>query len=573
MKRILVAALAFVLVASCALSGAQARDVTPEADVKMAKRNIAAVPTNEPEAKREASVSVPVEAKALKAAELGTLGVAAMATKGRGGGTGGYGSAPSPHRSFAAPMKMKMQLPASPALLDATSTSESYGHYGINPWVDAAKDRLSTFAVDVDTASYTIARRKILEGQKPPKDAVRVEEMVNYFRYTYPEPKDGALGVHLDSAPSPFTEGKQLLRVGVQARHLSMGTRKPAHLTFLVDVSGSMSSPDKLPLAQRSLRILVDALHDGDTVALVTYAGGVRLVLPPTPMTKKADIHEAIANLSAGGSTSMAGGLELAYEQAVKTLDAKSESRVIVLSDGDANVGASNHEGMLKLIAGKVKEGVTLTTVGFGMGNYKDSTMEQLANKGNGNHHYIDSLMEAKRVFHTQVGSTLEVVAKDVKLQVEFDPAQVKSYRLIGYENRGIADVDFRNDKIDAGEMGAGHTVTALYEVELHGAAKAGFAKVSVRAKTPRGTEASEHLFSLEGHALADSFEKASSDFRFATSVMGAAEIFRESPHANTWSLAKVIAMAQAATPEGNAERQEFLTLLQKSRGTYVSRR
>ena len=453
---------------------------------------------------------------------------------------------------------------AAPAA-DQVGDGETYGDYGVNSWTDTAKDHLSTFAADVDTASYTIARRKIVEGQMPPAESVRVEEFLNYFKYRYPQPEGGALGVTMDAAPSPFSAGKHLLRVGIQGRRLSVSERKAAHLTFLVDVSGSMQSPDKLPLAQRALRLLVDNLRDGDTVSLVTYAGNVRVVLPHTGMEKKALIHEAIAGLTAGGSTAMASGIELAYQQATKVLDGQSLSRVIILSDGDANVGRTTPDGIRELIAGHTKEGITVTTVGFGMGNYKDDVMEQFANKGNGNHSYVDSLFEAKRVFQTELGGTLEVIAQDVKLQVDFDPAQVSRYRLAGYENRDIADRDFRNDKVDAGEIGSGHTVTALYEVELKPGAGERFCTVRVRAKKPRGTEAAEQAFPFPAAALATRFDGAANDLRFATAVMGAAELFRQSPHARGWNLDAILEIARSAAGD-EADRREFVSLLEKSR-------
>ncbi|MHB8874857.1 MAG: vWA domain-containing protein [Myxococcaceae bacterium] len=485
-------------------------------------------------------------------------GMGAIGTKGRGGGSlngagliGALGS--SGGNGYASGY-------------EPSGGGESYGSYGVNPFVATAQDPLSTFGVDVDTASYTVARRKLLEGSLPPPDSVRVEEFLNYFRYQYPHPEKGVLAVQLDAAPSPFDPGRHLLRVGVQGKRLSIGERKPAHLTFLVDVSGSMSSPDKLPLAKRALRTLVDALRDGDTVALVTYASGTRVVLPATGLEHKARLHAAIEDLTAGGSTAMAGGIGLAYREAMKTLDGKSVSRVIILSDGDANIGATSHEAMFKQIEGYAKEGVTVSTVGFGMGNYKDELMEQFANKGNGNHSYVDSAMEARRLFQEQLGGTLEVIAKDVKLQVEFDPRQVLSYRLVGYENRAIADEDFRNDRVDAGEIGAGHTVTALYELELRPGAGAALATVRVRAKRPNGSTADEASFPFPAHGLAGSFGEANRDLRFATAVMGAAEIFRRSPHARSWSYDQVLAIARDAAPESSTERQEFVELLQTAR-------
>jgi Ca-activated chloride channel family protein len=442
-------------------------------------------------------------------------------------------------------------------------SGESYQDYGTNPMTRTAEDRLSTFSVDVDTASYAIARRKIVEGTVPPSAAVRVEEFVNYFHYNYAGPTNGApFAVHMDAAPSPFTPNRELLRIGVQGKKLSVRERKPAHLVFLVDVSGSMQSPDKLDLAKRSLRILVDNLKDGDTVALVTYADGSRVVLEPTGLEHKAEIVSAIEDLTAGGSTAMGSGITLAYELAARNLKPDAISRVIVLSDGDANVGTSSHEEILRSIASKVKEGVTLSTVGFGMGNYKDTMMEQLANRGNGTNYYIDSLSEAKRVFQEQLGGTLEVIAKDVKIQVDFDPAVVESYRLIGYENRDIADQDFRNDKVDAGEIGAGHTVTALYEVVLTKATSGPLATVRIRAKAPNGTKATETSYTFGRESLAKTFDEASGDFRFAAAVAATAEILRRSPYAAEWSLEKVAAIASKAADKQNAERQEFLQLL-----------
>jgi Ca-activated chloride channel family protein len=474
------------------------------------------------------------------------VGLGGLGTRGRGGGLGAMGTGSGGY--------------------DRVTSTEDYGAPTINAWTLTQADHLSTFSVDVDTASYTLARAKLVSGQLPPADSVRVEEWLNYFRYSYPQPETGVpLSVTMDAAPSPFTPNKHLLRVGVQGRAVDLAERQPSHLTFLVDVSGSMQSPERLPLAKRALRLLVDQLHDGDTVALVTYAGNVRLVLPHTGMNQKARIHEAIEALSAGGSTAMGSGVELAYQQAVKVLDSKSSSRVIILSDGDANVGRTSHDEILKLVAGHVKEGVTLTTVGFGMGNYKAVLMEQLADKGNGNHFYVDSLLAAKRIFVEQLGGTLEVIAQDVKLQVDFDPAQVNAYRLVGYENRDIADRDFRNDRVDAGEIGSGHTVTALYELDLKSNAGAGLATVRVRAKAPRGTTADEKAFMFPGTALATRFADASADFRFATAVMGAAEIFRRSPSAAEWSYDDVRRIAAGATPAGNAEREEFLSLLERA--------
>ena len=455
---------------------------------------------------------------------------------------------------------------AGPAGGDATG-SEGYHDWGRNPWVDAAKDHLSTFAADVDTASYTIMRRKLNEGALPPPAAVRVEELVNYFRYAFPSPAtDSPFAIVMDAAPSPLSPGRHILRVGVATKALSQRERKPAHLVFLVDVSGSMASPDKLELAKQSLRILTNNLKDGDTVSLITYAGSSRVVLPPTGLDHKATILSSIEGLFVGGSTAMGSGLDLAYQQAMLGLQPGAISRVIVCTDGDANVGSHTHDEILKIIAGRAKEGVTLSTIGFGVGNYKDELMEQLADKGNGNNFYIDSLSAAKKVFQEQLGSTLEVVAKDVKLQVDFDPKLVSRYRLVGYENRDIKDDDFRNDKVDAGEIGAGHQVTALYELELTDQAKltnAPLGGVRIRHKQPRGEKATEAAFPMVGGAAA-SFANAPADLRFAFAVAAFADVLRNGQDAEHWSLPQIRDLAKLAAGD-DADRKELVGLIDRA--------
>lgn len=441
-----------------------------------------------------------------------------------------------------------------------------------NPFVDTREDALSTFAVDVDTASYALARRYLNSGALPPHQAVRIEEFVNYFKYRYPAPEQGAFAVHLEGAPSPFTPGRQIVKVGLQGKTVSKSERKRAHLVFLVDTSGSMQSADKLELVKESVKIAVKNLNEHDTVALVTYAGSTRDVLPPTPATDVATIHRAIDSLSAGGGTSMGSGMELAYTHAVKKASAHSVARVVVLTDGDTNLGPNlSADAMLKSIEKYVAEGVTMTTVGYGMGNYRDDLMERLADKGNGNCFYIDSVREARKVFEQKIAGTIEVIAKDVKVQVEFDPKVVKSYRLLGYENRDIADRDFRNDKVDAGEIGAGHSVTALYEVELTDA-RGDLGRVRVRAKAPNGTEAAEQQFTLGREKLARSLETASEDLRFAVAVAGTADILRGNDDAKTWSLHTAEKLA-AATTRGEADREEFVSLLKNARAMVEARR
>lgn len=448
------------------------------------------------------------------------------------------------------------------------NVSEQYTNYGVNEMTRSVEDRLSTFSIDVDTGAYTIARKKLNAGQIPPAASVRVEEYLNYFRYDYPSPDRGAFGVHLEAAPSPFTAdtSTKLLRVGVQGKTLATAERKPVHLTFLVDVSGSMTGRDKLPLATDALKLLTKNLQPEDSVAIATYAGRVARILPPTGMHQRGRILEALGSLRSGGGTGMNDGMALAYEMAMQAHKPGHVSRVIVLSDGDANIGPSSHDDILKGIKSYVDEGITMTTIGFGMGNYKDTMMEQLANQGNGNYYYIDTIEEARKVFGDQLDGTLQVIAKDVKIQVEFDPDKVPSYRLIGYENRDIADKDFRNDKVDAGEIGAGHSVTALYEIQVAPEAQGKLATVRIRHKEPQGHTASEQEFYLRDHDVRGSLADASRDFQFAAAVAGFAELLRESPYAEGLSFDLIEEVARGATTSQQVDRNEFLGLIERAR-------
>jgi Ca-activated chloride channel homolog len=478
--------------------------------------------------------------------------------KGRGGGTSGYGSGGG---SFGAVGRVAPRPPAPPP------NTEQYTNYGVNDMTASATDRFSTFSIDVDTASYTISRRKLQEGSLPPTASVRVEEFVNYFPYSYDAPTtDAPFAVNMEAAPHPFNDGHHLFRVGIKAQDLDLSNRKPVHLTFLVDVSGSMNRPDKLGLAKRSLRLLTDQLRPGDTVALATYAGNVRAVLDPTDIRHKSQIHTAIEDLSAGGSTAMNSGIQLAYRMAQSSAKPGHENRVVVLSDGDANVGPASHQAILESIKGYAKKGITLSTIGLGMGNYKDTMMEQLANKGDGNYYYIDSFSEAKKVFGTNLAGTLQVIAKDVKIQVEFNPETVATYRLIGYENRDIADKDFRNDKVDAGEIGTGHTVTALYDLVLADGADEELATVRIRNKKPGpDSPAVEWMTSFDSDELASRFSKASPDFRVAIAAATFAEILRGSPYAAEVSWQELAALASEAQRPGVSEDDELLSLIQKA--------
>ena len=448
--------------------------------------------------------------------------------------------------------------------------TEHYKDYGVNPFVETKKDRLSTFSIDVDTASYAISRRKLNEGSLPPFASVRAEEYLNSFDYGYESPDDGKpFRVHVAAAPSPFAKGHHLVRVGVQAKKISAKERVPVHLVYLVDVSGSMGAPDRIGLAKKSLEMLTDALHPGDTVAICTYAGDVRTVLAPMGIDRKSDILAAIRGLNVGGGTSMGSGIQNAYDLASKTLVKGHVNRVVVLSDGDANIGNTSHDQILASIKKYKNQGITLSTVGFGSGNYKDVMMERLADEGDGNYTYIDSERQAKKVFVEQTEGMLQVVARDVKIQVELDPSVVARYRLIGYENRDIKDHDFRNDKVDAGEVGAGHSVTALYDVELL-RTDASPLTVRMRQKPAKnalhgGSDvATESAFVMPKEAIFRSFEEAPESFRFATAVAGFAEILRHSPSAADWRFSDIERIASTSTA-GKQERLEMLGLVRKA--------
>jgi Ca-activated chloride channel family protein len=446
---------------------------------------------------------------------------------------------------------------------DVASNTEDYTDYGKNPWISTDKDRLSTFAADVDTASYTIGRRKLMqENTLPPQASVRVEEWVNYFHYSFPPAHAGTpFSTELEAAPHPFAADRYILRVGVATKAKTVGERKPSALVFLVDVSGSMDSEDKLGLARRSLHLLTDNLSEKDAVSIVTYAGDSRVVLPMTSIDHKDRIHKAIDQLHSGGSTAMASGIDLAYEQAAAWIRPGAISRVIVLSDGDANVGAHTHDEMLKIIEGRAKQGVALSTIGFGRGNYKDTLMEQLADKGNGNAYYIDTFDAAKRIFAEQLTSTIEVAAKDVKLQVEFDPAQVSRYRLVGYENRDVKDEDFRKDDVTGGQVGWGHQVTALYELELKTKTPGPLGTVRIRHKQPEADAATESAFAMATSPAA-SFAAASPDLRFAFGVAAFADVLRGGA---TWSLDQVRDIAIAAASD-DKDRNELVSLIDRAK-------
>ena len=429
---------------------------------------------------------------------------------------------------------------------DAAYDLTFFKHYGVNPFIDTEDDHLSTFALDVDTASYTVMRRFLRDGHLPARDSVRVEEFVNYFDQDYEPPAEQAFAIHMDGSPAPFGgQNHWLLRVGLQGKSISAEERKDATLIFAIDVSGSMAREDRLGLVQRSLELLVDELRPSDKVGIVIYGDRGYTLLEPTSGRNKGTILDAIYSLGSGGSTYVEDGLRLAYLMASEQVEPGRITRVLLLSDGVGNVGATGADSILRTIRSHVDEGVTLTTVGFGMGNFNDILMERLANDGNGTYHYVDSLTEAKRLFVENLTGTLQVIASDAKVQVDFNPEVVTRFRLLGYENRRVADEDFRNDEVDAGEVGADHSVTALYELKLAEDADGPLATAYVRYQDPDTNEVVEVKLEFEREELANDFENASPRFQLSAVVAEYAEILRESYWAQDGNLTDVAAEAR----------------------------
>jgi Ca-activated chloride channel family protein len=445
---------------------------------------------------------------------------------------------------------------------------------------------LSTFSIDVDTASYAVVRKMLNDGFRPPRDAVRIEELINYFTYDDPAPVDGRpFATRLEAMPAPWNPRHPLVRIGIKGKVIDRAERPPLNLVYLLDVSGSMNDPNKLPLVKRSLQALVNQLDARDRVAIVVYAGAAGRVLPPTPGDQGPAILDAIERLEAGGSTAGGAGIELAYRTAREHFQSNAVNRVILCTDGDFNVGTVQRGDLEAMIEREAKSGVFLTVLGFGMGNYKDSTLELLSNKGNGNYAYIDDFNEARKVLVDQMLGTMVTIAKDVKIQVEFNPAVVAAYRLIGYENRMLKKEDFNNDKVDAGEIGAGHTVTALYELIPVGqplpdvpavdalkyqvpaspaAPGAEALTVKMRYKLPDGETSSKLEFPLSADALGNS--TPSDDVRFAAAVAGFGMLLRESEHRGSFTYADVLRLAGSALgPDRLGYRAEFLKLVRNA--------
>lgn len=445
---------------------------------------------------------------------------------------------------------------------------------------------LSTFAIDVDRASYTNVRRFVTQNMLPPVDAVRIEEMINYFPYAYAEPHDRPVDVTTEVAACPWNAAHRLLHVGLQAKHVDVAAMPDSNIVFLIDVSGSMDQPDKLPLVKQAFLLLVDQLRASDRVAIVVYAGAAGLVLPSTAGSDKQTIRAAIGQLQAGGSTAGGAGILLAYQIAKDNFIPKGNNRVILATDGDFNVGISADDDLERLITEKRDAGIFLSVLGFGTGNYKDAKMEILADKGNGNYAYVDNLLEAKKVFVDEMAGTLLTVAKDVKVQVEFNPVAVGAYRLIGYDNRALAAEDFKDDRKDAGEMGAGNSVTALYEIVPAGregdiadvdplryqkttpslrASEGELATVTIRYKLP--AEGISRPFEQVVIDDGKSFQQSSENFRFAAAVAELGMLLRSSPYRGTASFDDVISFARDARgDDAEGYRNEFVQLAQTCR-------
>ncbi len=465
---------------------------------------------------------------------------------------------------------------------------ENYAHFEDNGVKLVSQSPVSTFSIDVDTGSYSNVRRILKEGRLPPADAVRVEEMINYFSYGDPVPEQSDIPFRMttEMGPAPWNNRTRLLRIGIKAWQPATKELPPANLVFLVDVSGSMSSPDKLGLLKKSLRLLLAKLDHEDRVSLVVYAGASGVVLEPTGGDQRTKIEQALNRLSAGGSTNGGAGIELAYAKAREAFIPAGINRVLLATDGDFNVGTVNHQALIDLIERQREGGIGLTTLGFGRGNYNDRLMEQLADHGNGNYAYIDSLMEARKVLVEEMGSTLNTVAKDVKIQLEFNPAVVSEYRLIGYENRTLTREDFNNDKVDAGEIGSGHSVTALYEIALKDSGgervmplrygrKTHANEVSspelghlrLRYKRPDGQQSRLIERVLHKQEIQGEMAATSDDFRFTAAIAGFGQLLRGGRYLQSYDYDRLIELARGSRGlDSRGHRNGLLQLLSLAR-------
>lgn len=494
-----------------------------------------------------------------------------------------YNTANAASNTSASPMLADAKREAS---YDDSVAGERYAEISENPFLDASRAPLSTFSIDVDTASYANVRRYLNDGQLPPKDAVRIEELINYFEYDYPQPVDDVpFSVSTETAISPWNAKHKIVQIGLQGKKIALDNTPAANLVFLIDVSGSMNSPDKLPLLKEGLRMMVSQLKPQDRVAIVVYAGSSGLVLPSTSVSNKGEIIAALNKLEAGGSTNGGEGIQLAYTVATNNFIKGGNNRVILATDGDFNVGVTSDDALVSLIEQKRKSGIFLSVLGFGTGNLNDSMMEKLADNGNGNYAYIDSRDEARKALGEQVAGTLYTIAKDVKIQVEFNPALVAGYRLIGYENRLLANRDFEDDRKDAGEIGAGHSVTALYEIVPAGQKLENdgivlkysqtqrsdtrfnneLMTVKLRYKEPDGSQSKLLTMGvLDSDRTAGS---ASENLRFAAAVAQFGMVLRDSRYRGTSSFGNARMLVESATSSDlKGYRSEFLGLLDRAK-------
>lgn len=589
------------------ISADRAESILPSSKIVPTKPTPTTTPTLPPAISPSSSVS---PRSGISASSLEVRPRARLEVESRGSGSAGLGgSALDKSLSYAAPDSGIATVPNSrlprvePELARrylqprGESSTERYAPIVENPFRPVDQAPLSTFGMDVDTASYANARRFLREGSLPPPDAVRLEEFINYFPYDLPSAKGSdPFGVVVEIAECPWNQAHRLVRVGLRARDLPRGERPHANLVFLVDVSGSMQPENKLPLVKKSLRLLVDQLTPRDTVALVTYAGEAGVALNPTSGSEKSKIIEAIDRLAAGGSTHGSAGIQTAYDLARKSFVKEGVNRVLLCTDGDFNVGTTSHEGLLALITEQARSGVFLSVLGYGMGNYQDATTELLADKGNGNYAYIDSFSEARKVLREQLQATLVTVAKDAKIQIEFNPAKVASWRLLGYENRVLADRDFKDDQKDAGDVGAGQSVTALYELvpagpQLAGAGplryqrpaeasspdrsaagiKTGMAEfrdellfLKVRHKLPDAATSTEWTVAVKDDDRA--WSRASDDFQFSAAVAGFGLRLRNSAHGGAVSYELIQRLAQEGLgSDRDGYRAEFIDLVRQA--------
>ncbi|MFC1739309.1 von Willebrand factor type A domain-containing protein [Planctomycetota bacterium] len=446
-----------------------------------------------------------------------------------------------------------------------------FKNYGVNPFIDTEDDHLSTFATDVDTGSYTIVRGYLHDGHLPPEDAVRLEEFVNYFNYRYAPPQEDDFAIYAEATPWKFGTGRKnsyLLRLGLKGKQITDENRRPAILTFVIDVSGSMDRENRLGLVKKSLRMLIERLKSDDKIGIAVYGSRGRKVMDHRGLDEKYEILAAIKSLGAGGSTYAEEGIRIGYEMAERAYRQGYINRVILCSDGVANVGNTGAEQILEIIKRKAEKGITLSAIGFGMGNYNDVLLEQLGDKGNGYYTYVDTISQAKRIFDDNLTGTLQVIARDVKVQVDFNPEVVRSYRLLGYENRDVPDDKFRDDKYDGGEVGAGHSVTALYELKLWPEKEGTVATTYVRYKDAQTSAVTEFKSSIDLQDFKESFEDTNTDFKLAATAAEFAEILRKSYWAKGTTLADTLKHSKVVLKqrENDADITELVNMITKAK-------